>query len=226
MTPMLRTGLILLLVLPSSVSFADSPPKEVSVAIDGVQAKDLAGDRPANTQWLPSATIDIVGDASRGEQGLGLAKGNSYRVDLNTSLNKAEFWLDFSSTQTLTYYVFQSAGEFGTYSEIYRDSRVVAGIGVGWYSSGPISVNMNAGYYYIIAVSWNGNLVYYYGVGDSQPVSFGSHEHGYATGLDPLPGSFESNVNDQAIYHQRLTTNEPIVPVVETTWSRIRTLFD
>ena len=50
-------------------------------------------------------------------------------------------------------------------------------------------------------------MTYYYGTGESQVVSFGEHVHGYATGTHPLPASFSSTSNDQAIYHQRLTTD-------------------
>lgn len=225
MTPMLRTGLVLLLALPASVSFADSQPKETSVAIDGVLAKEPVENHASNIQWLAAATVDIVGDASHPEFGTGLAKGNSYQVDVNTTLNNAEFRLTFSDTQTLTFYVFQSGVEFGTYNEIYRDSRVVTGTGEGWYSTGPISINMSAGNHYIIAVSWNGSMIYHWGIGDSQPVSFGFHTHGYATGTDPLPVTIDSDANDQAIYYQRLTTNEPVVPVVPITWSGILSLY-
>jgi hypothetical protein len=66
---------------------------------------------------------------------------------------------------------------------------------------------MEAGEYYIIAVSWTGTTGYTYGVGDTQATSFGAQIYGYATGTHPLPGSFVTSSNDQAIYHQRLTTD-------------------
>jgi hypothetical protein len=83
---------------------------------------------------------------------------------------------------------------------------------------------MTAGTYYIIAVSWSGTLTYYYNVGDTQATSFGAHVHGYATGTHPLPASFSSTVNDQAIYHQRLTT-DLATPVEPLTWGGIKAVY-
>jgi hypothetical protein len=114
--------------------------------------------------------------------------------------------------------------EFGTYTEVYRDTEVVSGMGAGWYSSGPLNVALDAGRYYIIAVSWDGYMVYYFDTGDSQTTSFGAYVHGYATGFNPLPPSFSSTVNDQAIYHQRLMTTA-ITPVEGSTWGGIKALY-
>jgi hypothetical protein len=194
--------------------------------VDGSLADIPIGELPGNTSPGPDGVdvVDIVGDTSNQATGTGRAKGDSYRVDNSVVLNEAEFWLNFTSTQTLVYYVFESPVEFGTYTEVYRDSEVVAGTGAGWYSSGPISVAMTAGNHYIIAVSWDGTLTYYFGVGDSQPTSFGAHTHGYATGLHPLPAQFSSTSNDQAIYHQRLTT-DAATPVETLTWGGIKSLY-
>lgn len=151
--------------------------------------------------------IDVVGGTANTGSGSALAKGNAYRADLGTGLVEAEFWLDFTGSQTLAFYVYHSPVEFGTYSQVFTSSTTVAGTGPGWYSSGPINFRLQAGSYYIIALSWSGAMTYYYGTGESQVVSFGEHVHGYATGSHPLPASFSSTSNDQAIYHQRLTTD-------------------
>lgn len=167
--------------------------------------------------------VDIVGGTDNTSTASGRAKGNSYQVDVSVTLEEAQFWLNFSTTQTLTYYVFVCPDEFGTYTEVYRDSEQVSGTGAAWYSSGPVSVNLDAGYHYIIAVSWDGSVTYYYNTGDSQPTSFGYHTHGYAVGYDPLPSSFQSTSNDQAIYHQSLTTTS--VALDNATWGGIKSLF-
>jgi hypothetical protein len=143
---------------------------------------------------------------------------------MEVTLNEAEFWLNFSNTQTLTFYVFEAPQEFGTYFEVYRDSQEVTGSGAGWYSSGPIWVDLLENYHYIIAVSWTGTTTYYFGSGDTQDISFGAYTHGYATGTDPLPETIESTVNDQAIYHQRLTTDET-VGVENATWGAVKALY-
>jgi len=203
------TILAFFFVLPA-VGFAQVVQNQdtVTVSIDGSSATVVPNTLPSETTLGSRSgdTVDIVGDTSNSANGTGKAKGNSYRIDTGTTLTQAEFWLNFTSTQTLTYYVFESPVEFGTYNEVHRNSASVTGTGAGWYSSGPLSVSLAAGNYSIIAVSWDGSMTYYFGVGDTQATSFGAYVHGYATGLDPLPSSISSMVNDQAIYHQRLTT--------------------
>ncbi|MBN1297847.1 dockerin type I repeat-containing protein [bacterium] len=150
---------------------------------------------------------DVVGGMEHPASGTAKAKGNAYRIDTAVTLDTAEFYLDFSDTQTLQYYVYESTVEFGTYNQIFTFSESVSGIGANWYSSGPIGIDLQAGMHYIVAVSWSGTTAYYYNSGDSQATSFGAHVHGYAVGIHPLPASFSSTSNDQAIYYQRITTN-------------------
>jgi len=217
---LLLTVVALLVALPA-VGLAEP----VKGMVDGSSAFVHPIDLPANTvQGTDGRTIDIVGDASNSSSASSRAKGNSYRVDTSVTLDEVEFWLSFTGAQTLTYYVFVSPVEFGTYTEVYRDSEVVNGIGTGWYSSGTIAVPLSAGNHYIIAVSWNGSMTYYYGTGDSQDTSFGAQVHGYAVGFDPLPASFDSTVNDQAIYYQRLMTTA-ISAVEDVTWGGIKALY-
>jgi hypothetical protein len=159
-------------------------------------------------------TIDVVGGTTNPVNGSARAKGNAYEVTAATNLTLAEFYLDFAGPQTLRTTVHSCATEFGSYSQIFETGGVVNGAGAGWYSNGAIQVPLAAGTYYLVAVSWSGTLRYFYTTGDSQPVSFGSHVHGYASGAHPLPGVFSSSVNDQAIYHQRLTSQSgPIGPI-------------
>jgi len=201
--------LTLVLTLPVAGA-AQSLPGQTTVTVDGqvVTSTSQVQSCGKTTVNLGGDSVDVVGGTSGGSTKTGLAKGNSYRIDTEVVLDNAEFYLDFSDTQNLTFYVFESSVEFGTYFEVHRNIRTVTGNGSGWYSSGSIAVQLFAGRYYIIAVSWDGSLGYYYNTGDTEATSFGAHVHGYASGTDPLPGAISSTNNDQAIYHQRLTTNE------------------
>ncbi len=219
--PTLLLTVLAFLFSVSAVGLADP----LEVMIDGSPAMTESADLPAKTeQGADGRTIDVVGDASNSASDYGVAKGNAYRVDVNVTLDEAEFWLNFTTTQVLTYYVFVSPVEFGTYTEVYRDTEVVSGTGASWYSTGSILVPLSAGSHYIIAVSWDGSMTYYFGAGDSQDTSFGAHVHGYATGVNPLPASFDSMVNDYAIYYQRLMTTATS-PVEESTWGGIKALY-
>jgi len=156
-------------------------------------------------------TIDVVGSTVNGSSGAGLAKGNGYRVDFATTLTQVEFWLDFTGAQNLTYYVFDSPTEVGTYTELFRQTAAVTGTGASWYGTGGLALPLSAGSHYVIAVSWDGTCGYSFGVGDSEVTSFGEQIFGFANGTNPLPVSIPINTNDQAIYHQRLTTGLPNV---------------
>ncbi|MBN1796802.1 MAG: PEP-CTERM sorting domain-containing protein [Sedimentisphaerales bacterium] len=170
--------------------------------IDGQQT--LLEESPGNIQ---SDYLDIVGDTSNSSyENPWTAKGNAFRIDTGRTLVEQEFYLDFRTAQTLSFYVYESPVEFGTYNQIHKNSYAVTGHGEDWYSSGLINVSLDVGKYYILALSWNGSLKYFYDTGDSQAVSFGSQVHGYATGYDPLGPAISSTVNDVAIYHQRLST--------------------
>ena len=83
------------------------------VIVDGVRTSlsevDLG---PARSQ---APATDVVGGTTSSAAQAGRAKGNSYRVDSSVLLTMAQYYLNFSDTQTLTFYVFQSPVEFGTY---------------------------------------------------------------------------------------------------------------
>ena len=165
-----------------------------------------AGQRPDVNGFTKSeSTADVVGSDTRSATDFALAKGNSYRVDTTTFLREAEFWLEFSDTQTLSFYVFQSPVEFGTYNLVWSRTSSVSGVGASWYSTGPLDVLLEAGNHYIIAVSWDGTMTYFFDTADSEPTSFGAYTHGYASGIHPLGNQITSNANDQAVYYQRLT---------------------
>jgi hypothetical protein len=177
-----------------------------AIVIDGINYSMMG---PSQGKELEdyAGFVDVVGstlDSSR--ENPWTAKGNAFWVSTNRMLVKEEFFLNFTTTQTLSFYVYESSIEFGTYNQIHKNSYVVAGDGADWYSSGPLHVPLDAGNFYIMALSWNGSLEYYFSVGESQAVSFGSQVHGYATGFDPLGDTISSTVDDYAIYYQRLTT--------------------
>lgn len=211
-------AILVLLLLPAVVLAQ-------SAMLDGQPTTIPGPNLPANTTGGGDrSVVDIVGDTSNYATDPGRAKGNAYRIHTSVVLSEAEFWLDFSDLQTLTFYVFESPEEFGTYTEVYRQSAAVTGSGVGWYTSGPLAVTLMADTHYIIAVSWTGTMTYYFGSGDSQDTSFGAYVHGYASGYDPLPPSFDSLTNDYAIYHQQLTTDTPVA-VEASDWSGVKARF-
>jgi hypothetical protein len=153
-------------------------------------------------------TIDIVGGTTLSAIGTGLAKGNAYRIDTSVDLVEFEAFLRFSGNQTLNFYVFENSSEFGTYSLVTSTSHAAIGTGLdAFYSSGILNTPLDAGSWYMLAVSWSGQAnTYYFNDAPSQATSFGAHVHAFASGTHPLGSTIASNVDDQAVYYQRVTT--------------------
>lgn len=154
-------------------------------------------------------TQDVVGSTTNRSQRGGIAKGNSFRIDTTVILDSFDMWLDFTGPQAVDYYVYRCPSEAGTYVQLLQTTVQLAGTGPGWYSSGSLQFPLICGGHYVLAISFPGTLAYYYGVGNSQAVSFGEHTFAHATGTHPLPASFTTASNDQAIYHMRTWTVLP-----------------
>jgi hypothetical protein len=159
---------------------------------------------------IASGAVDIVGGTadSAGPNPFN-GKGNAFRVDSPVVLTQQEFFLSFTGTNDLTFWVFDSPVEFGTYNLVQSNTVSINGTGSNFYSSGPISVPLAAGRYYVLAVSPLNNITYFFNLGPSQLTSFGAQVHGFATGVHPLGPSIDSSVDDSAIYYQRITTAVP-----------------
>lgn len=222
--PFLVLFTVLSFEIPAQASEVET---DVIIVIDGnslsVGYEDIPGDLPMDPLGGMEA-VDIVGSTTGTANDTGLAKGNSFVIDTSVTLLETEFWLQFQDSQTLTFYVFESQVEYGDYQDIHRHSRVVTGNGLGWYSSGAMNVNLLAGRHYIIALSWTGTLTYFFGFGGSQETTFGSQTHGFATGTDPLPSTINSEIDDYAIYFQRLVTDYA-TPTEKSTWGGVKALF-
>ncbi|MBN2586990.1 MAG: hypothetical protein JXR55_06830, partial [Candidatus Fermentibacteraceae bacterium] len=101
-----------------------------TATIDGIPAMEDSRCHPSQPITdVHGNAVDIVGGINNSSTAAGRAKGNSYQVDIAVTLEEMEFWLNFSTSQTLTYYVFVCPDEFGWYTEVYRDSEPVSGTG-------------------------------------------------------------------------------------------------
>jgi hypothetical protein len=166
------------------------------------------------------ATIDVVGDTSNSSGANPWdAKGNIYRVDQSVRLTQLESYLQFQGQQNIQYYVYDSPTDEGTYTRIHTNSVTHSGSGADWYPSGPLNVPLNAGRYYLLGFSFPSSVpppvTYYFGVGEQEAVSFGAQIRAFAAGVHPPGTTVFPAGNDQAIYHQRITTG----PIPEpATW--------
>jgi hypothetical protein len=134
-------------------------------------------------------------------------------------VTQLESYLQFQGQQNIWYYVYDSPTDQGTYTRIHNDAVTHSGTGADWYSSGPLNIPLIAGRFYLLGFSFPSTVpppvTYYFGSGEQEAVSFGAQIRGFATGTHPLGPTQFTNANDQAIYHQRITT----IPIPEpATW--------
>jgi hypothetical protein len=157
------------------------------------------------------AAVDVVGGLSNSATPNPYnAKGNAFHVTTSTTLNQLEFYLNFVGNHALTFGVYTSPVEFGNYTLVQNSTVNRSSAGGGEFiASGPMSVPLTAGLYYITVVWPLDVTTYYFTTGASQPTSWGSQVHGFATGVAPLGATISSTDDDSAIYYERLTTTVP-----------------
>ncbi len=139
-------------------------------------------------------------------------KGNLFKVDQNVTLTEQEFYLFNADPKTMTFCVYESESDtqMGNYTRIQSNQVAIGGDGSTWYSSGAISVPLQAGKYYIVAFVLPGSFTSFWRGGlDSFPVSFGQQLSGISNIVDPAPASLSISSDNKAIYYQRLTLEVP-----------------
>jgi hypothetical protein len=108
--------------------------------------------------------------------------------------------------------VYESTALTGTYTKIAENYIASSGTGEGWYSSGALSVTLDAGNYYYLCTSWNGTATYGRGTESVPlPTSFGTLETGIPGSQAGYPpaNSFTNGYTGTVPYYQTVVTGEP-----------------
>jgi hypothetical protein len=130
-----------------------------------------------------------------------------YSVAATRNLSLIEQYMSPASVQTLTWHVFESLTQTGTYTSI-SNTTTSSTIGAGYQASGALAVPLIAGRFYAIGVSWTTPALNfgYQSAAPTQVVSFGSLIS--AAFLTPPPaGTTISYVSPGSTFlPQRLTT--------------------
>jgi hypothetical protein len=167
---------------------------------------------------LPAQVVDVVGGTNSAPTGANRAKASLYQVDTSVLLFEFEVWLDVPGTDTLTFFAYRHHSRTGVSTlDWTHPVTVTGGTGPGWYSTGPIALNLVAGNHYALGVSWVNNLTYYYSTATPpQPVSFGNWQRAHTINSATLPPTLTLPAGtDIAQYRQRLTSF-PTTAVVNT----------
>ena len=137
------------------------------------------------------------------------AKLNVYKVTLPRTLKVIEQYLGVPASAPLTWVVFESASQTGTYTSVLSSNTSMTSAISGYVSSGTLTtpVTLKANYYYAIGVYWGASAVSYYYSSYTLPLatSFGSVVSGisvYNTTAAPTSVTYSSG---STVYPQRLT---------------------
>ena len=78
-------------------------------------------------------------------------------------MTQIEVYLDISSSCSIEFVVYEGGVSFSDqYNRIHSSTLVDSGTGTKFYSSGPISVPLQAGRYYMIGAVFSGPVITYY----------------------------------------------------------------
>lgn len=97
-------------------------------------------------------------------------RGNLFTCTTATTLLEHRFYMNPSAPTQMWFVVYEGEEQTGVYQLISASNVSPAGPGLGWYSSGDISVPLRAGKYYLLATAFEDATTYY-----------------NAQGLDPFP---------------------------------------
>ena len=164
---------------------------------------------------------DTVGLNQNGFQAGPRSRGNLFTCTTNRMLVEHRSYLNPTVATQMWFCVYEGVAQVGIYDLISSVDVSPQGPGEGWYSSGPISVDLWSGMYYLIHASfeqstgyWNENPVTPYPI----PVSFGELTAGAGWNYAPtsnFPPDPTQNVpalafGDPVAYYQILVTDDPI----------------
>ncbi len=149
-------------------------------------------------------------------------RGNVFHVTTATTLNEVRFYMAIPVATQMYFVVYQGDNLEGTYTQIEEIYISASGTGQGWYSSGPMDVDLIAGKYYYIGTSWEDSATY--GRGNESvplPTSFGTLETGIPGTLAGFPpaSTIDQNYSGFSPYYQTIVTGEDIDWLVLDTMS-------
>ncbi len=157
-----------------------------------------------------SFTSESFGAQDNSFRGRSRMRGNIYHIDVATELSKIEMFMSNSSSTTeIEFVVYQAETLPGPMIRVFNKTISNPGTGQRFYSSGVISVSLQANKYYFIGAAWNNFVTYY--LADADPpitTNFGTLEYGSEENLF-FPSELIYEPDDflqHSPYYQRITT--------------------
>lgn len=147
-----------------------------------------------------------------------LFKGTFIAVTSDRTLKSFDQYLDLATEEPLTFTVYESDTETGTYTKVGEKIVANPGSGEKFYNSGSLTdgdsqLLLHSGKYYLIGVAWEGDVTSYYKSGFFTPqvetTPFGQTFGGTAEDATwPPPATLSGGSPNMSAYYQRFYTEE------------------
>ncbi len=211
---------------PLNVSLQRLPAPTVSVTPTSIALTLTQGDSatrtlrvnnigPTQSQLAYSLSInggigglleERIGTNTSTFTGSALMRGNRFFAARRTTLKEIKSYHVISTSTQMQFAVYESTTPTGVFNRIFNSTPVTTGTGTGFFSSGPISVQLDSGKYYLIGASWQGSVTYYNSTSSPTPVGFGSALSGFTASGYPPPASITISSTTTAFYYGAVVT--------------------
>ena len=133
---------------------------------------------------------------------------NGFFVTKSTVLTQIEIYLGISTSTSIEFVVYEgSATFFDTYNRIHSSTLASSGTGTKFYSSGPISVPLQAGKHYMFGNTASDTVTQSFNSSSSSP-SFANHTGWGTCSGYPSPGILSDVYNVAYTFYHRYTTDD------------------
>jgi hypothetical protein len=189
----------------------ECPNPSMACCEPGTGDADADADADSDTDTDTSTVTNTISSASSSRGASDIIRGNFLNCTTSRTLREIESYMSASSTQTLTWGVWESTSQTGTYSLV--DSVTSSRTGFYSYSfasSGTMSVPLVSGRYYMIAVHMPAPTYYYNSstAGSTTAAGF-AFSGAYMNGLlSPSPDPIDYyDAYNTLYYYMRITTS-------------------
>jgi len=170
----------------------------------------------AGCEYPDTSQTDTIGTNSASYTGGDRLKGNYFSCTTTRSLTEIQTYMAFRGGLNITYALYYSSTQNGTYSLGYQQTvnHYSSSGAPGWYSSGDIYWGLTSGNYYFIGVYFGTtdnasypDPTYYYSTSlTTTPLAFGTHlGGGESSTYASLPNSI-TTIDNQYGYYMQITT--------------------
>jgi len=131
---------------------------------------------------------------------------NGFLVTSGTTLTQIEVYLDIPTSRSIEFVVYRGGPSFtDSYNRIHSSTLADSGTGENFYSSGPVSVPLEAGIHYMIGAVWSGSVTEYYDEIHDSP-AFAAHAGWGSCSVFPSPAVLPNSSDDAYTFYHRYTT--------------------